>query len=355
MLFLDDIRNITKECDLYKHIKKTGLNLEKLIEVQYAKKKSLTQILDEIANINVDEMNLNNTKNLLDMIEEIKSVLDRINDNIDGARNLLDEINNIIARIDNMISDKTSDELLSKDINYIYMLYIEKANVIEDTNLVYESIVIKTCEYIFSAISNSNVKENTIKEKTKYISKEDDNEKNQSQECNDKVKEIVEEAKEEIRSEKINNDIKKSNKDKKIKKLRDNNTLKISEKQNKVFLPYKIFELEAILKANPDEYSSMEDVIKEEYIVPLDKYKNVAFSRFKEAYNLMRVKEKSSFSEALNLAMEVTLKSDLNPAVITACRDLHELDTYLDCLEKNDLDKFNYFNIEYEISPSIKK
>ena len=415
MLFLDDIKNITKECELYKYIVKTGQNLEKSIEVQYAKKRTLTQILDEIANIKVDEVNLDNTKNLLSMIEEIKNVLDRINDNIDGARRLESEVNNIIVRIDSVISNKINDELLGKDINYFYMLYIEKVNITEDTNLAYESIILKACEYIFSVISGNNEKENFSESSINSIYRENNNE-----EYDDKVKEEAQKDKEEIHTKKINsneeknnlitaeemqkdnatklreekiqndsdkkkiqelkesadsqilkevnieknnvkervelnkNKIKKNNKDKKVKKLRDNNTLKISEAQNKVFLPYKIFELEDILKANPDEYDSMEDVIKEEYIIPLGKYKNAAFSRFKEAYNLMRVKEKSSFSEALNLAFEVTFKNDLNPAVITACKDLHELDVYLDCLEKKDLDKFVFFNIEYEVLPSIK-
>ena len=398
MLFLDDIKNITKENELYKYIVKTGQNLEKTIEVQYAKKRALTQILDEIANLEVIEVNLDNTKNLLEMIEEIKNVLDRINDNIDGARRMKEEINNIIVRIDSLMSNKTDDESLSKDINYFYMLYIEKVNIIEDTNLVYEGAILKACEYIFSVNSINNKKEYHINNKNEsiLIEENEENEENiffknelelpklkesadnqifkefkigitkldEKSETNINMPEeksktniIKPEEKNEINTKKPDEklEIKKSSKNEKVNKLRENNTLKISETQDKVFLPYKGYELEDKLKKSPDKYSSIEDVINTEYIIPLGKYKNAAFSRFKEAYNLMRVKEKSSFSEALDLALELTFKNELNPAVITACKDLHELDSYLDCLEKNNLDKFRFFNIEYEVLPSIKK
>ena len=74
-------------------------------------------------------------------------------------------------------------------------------------------------------------------------------------------------------------------------------------------------------------------------------------SRFKEAYNLMRKKEKASVFDSLSLATEVIFNSSLNPAVITACNNLDQLDVYLDCLSSNELDKFNLFNIKYEILP----
>ena len=47
-------------------------------------------------------------------------------------------------------------------------------------------------------------------------------------------------------------------------------------------------------------------------------------------------------------------QSDLNPAVIAACKDLDELDIYLDCLDDNELDKFSCFKIEYNVPPTKK-
>ena len=131
---------------------------------------------------------------------------------------------------------------------------------------------------------------------------------------------------------------------------KDSDTLLISETQSKVVLPYKINDIEKILEKNK-KYSTIQDVIDGEYTFPIDKYKNSSKSRFKEAYNLMRKKEKASVFDSLSLATEVIFNSSLNPAVITACNNLDQLDVYLDCLSSNELDKFNYFKINYEIMP----
>lgn len=130
----------------------------------------------------------------------------------------------------------------------------------------------------------------------------------------------------------------------------DNNTLIISEIQNKVVLPYTITDLQKILDANK-RYHTLDEIIDKFYTIPIDNYKNASMSRFKEAYNLMRKKEKASFAESLSLALEVCFNTSLNPAIITACKNLDELDTYLDCLSENVLDKFNIFNIKFEILP----
>ena len=88
--------------------------------------------------------------------------------------------------------------------------------------------------------------------------------------------------------------------------------------------------------------------------MPLDKYKNPILSRFKEAYGLMKNKEKASFLESLDLAIELSFNSTLNPAVIAACESKTELDIYLDCLYENELEQFKIFDIKYEINPTIK-
>ena len=138
--------------------------------------------------------------------------------------------------------------------------------------------------------------------------------------------------------------------EKKADEPTDNDTLLISEIQNKVVLPYKIKDVEKALSEN-SQYKTIEDVINVEYTLPLDKYKNSTKSRFKEAYNLMRKKEKASIFDSLSLATEVTFNNLLNPAIITACQNLDQLDVYLDCLSSNKLDKFNYFKVKYEALP----
>ena len=66
----------------------------------------------------------------------------------------------------------------------------------------------------------------------------------------------------------------------------------------------------------------------------------------------MRKKEKASLMDSLDFALDLAFNFKLNPAIILACKDMEQLDTYLDCLELNELSKFDYFKIEYEISPT---
>lgn len=101
-----------------------------------------------------------------------------------------------------------------------------------------------------------------------------------------------------------------------------------------------------------NRYHSAWQVINKVFTVPLDKHKNGIISRFKETYNLMRKKEKASLIDSIDFALDLAFNFKLNPAVILACKDLEQLDTYLDCLELNEIGKFDYFKIEYEISPT---
>ena len=48
-------------------------------------------------------------------------------------------------------------------------------------------------------------------------------------------------------------------------------------------------------------------------------------------------------------------KKFLHPAIISACRTLNELDVYLDCLDKNELEDFKIFNVKYELYPMVVK
>ena len=135
--------------------------------------------------------------------------------------------------------------------------------------------------------------------------------------------------------------------------ITDNNTLIISDSNQNVVLPYKVIELEEKLKNNK-KYKTLEDVIKNEYTLPLETFKNPTKSRFREAFQLIKKKEHGSLKEAIELGFELMFQSDLNPAVIAACKDLDELDIYLDCLDDNELDKFSCFKIEYNVPPTKK-
>ena len=129
-------------------------------------------------------------------------------------------------------------------------------------------------------------------------------------------------------------------------------TLLISEIDNKVLLPYNNDEIISILKNPNFTFKSEQEVIDRHYTIPNSNYKASSISRFREAYKLIREKEKGSISKALELGIELFSNYNLHPAIITACKNLNELDIYLSCLEYNELEDFNYFKTEFKIAPS---
>lgn len=135
--------------------------------------------------------------------------------------------------------------------------------------------------------------------------------------------------------------------------LEDNNTLVISEEDRKVYLPYKKEEIKNEVLQNKG--TKISEVIENKYVLPLDKYKNSMRARFREGYNLMYKREGKSKRSAILLGIELMFESNLHPAIISACKNLEELDIYLDCLEDNELEKFSCFKIIYKSLPTLHK
>lgn len=135
--------------------------------------------------------------------------------------------------------------------------------------------------------------------------------------------------------------------------LEDNKTLVISEEDGKVYLPYTKDEIKE--EVSQHKGVKIGELIEEKYILPLDKYKNSMKARFREGYNLMRKKEGKSRKSAILLGFELMFETNLHPAIISACKNLQELDIYLDCLEDNELEKFSCFKIIYKSLPTIRK
>lgn len=133
------------------------------------------------------------------------------------------------------------------------------------------------------------------------------------------------------------------------------NTLVISELQQKVILPYNFEEIKNLFLDKNNGYSSIYEVIDKLYTIPIKNYRFPLISRFKEAYNLVIKKEHGSAFKAFSLALELSVNYNLHPAIITACKNLDELDIYLACLETNTLYDFNYFDIKYEVPPTVLK
>lgn len=136
-------------------------------------------------------------------------------------------------------------------------------------------------------------------------------------------------------------------------RVEDNNTLIISEEDGKVFLPYKKGEILQEIKKTKN--TNIDEIINSNYVKPIETYKSSIKARFKEAYKLMREREGGSKGKAFMLGLELMFEFHLHPAIISACRNLEELDIYLDCLEDNELEKFTCFKIIYKAMPVIKK
>ena len=134
----------------------------------------------------------------------------------------------------------------------------------------------------------------------------------------------------------------------------DNKVLTINEETQKVYLPYEIEDVMNFIKNPNNDYHTIREVVDGEYTLSLSTFKNPVVARFREAYNFMRVKEKSSIYAALDLALELMFNTNLNPAIIRACKDLRELNVYLDCLYENELEKFDCFKIVYKVLPRVQ-
>ena len=136
----------------------------------------------------------------------------------------------------------------------------------------------------------------------------------------------------------------------------DNPYLIVSEKEQKVFLPYKVSEIYDYIKKYPNVYSSFEDVVKKEFILSLSYYtKNPIIARFRETYALIRDREAKSIIEALKYSFDLMFKDELNPTIIAACKTEQQLNDYLTCLEHKNLDNFKHFKIQFYIAPLTTK
>lgn len=277
-------------------------NLNSLINSENEKLKILLECLKILNIIIQEDVDFDNPTELIDLLSNIKSNLDNSRANISTFKKAIQNINSSLS-----ISNKE--------------------------NTIYETKQVNSGTIIEPVTEQTTVEANIEKSDDETIVKSKENQ----------VTKLFEQNSSSPENNGLNSDLET--------KICDNNTLLISEIQNKVLLPFSVSELEKELAENT-HYTSLQDIIDTKYTVLLDKYKNAALSRFREAYNLMRKKEKASITSSLDLALELTFNNLLNPAIITACKTLDELDIYLDYLNSNELDKFKIFDIKYEMLPT---
>lgn len=266
-----------------------------------------------------------NKKNEVTCLFDTLSKTDSVS-KINSKKDYAEKINKISKKFVNNIEKLNSLKSLLIDINSDFASLSKKDfSSDENVKILKEKInnYFSTYEEIKKDISLADIEVDTFVKEINYSD-------------NSKSEEISSEISEEISEGNIQN----------------NNTLIISEKDNKVFLPYTVSEIQSYMEKYPKEYKSLEYVINKEFILPLDYYtKHPSLARFREAYSLIRDREAKSVFDALKYALNVMFKYDLNPAIISACKTEEALNFYIECLENKDLSKFNLFKIEFKLNP----
>lgn len=273
--------------------------IKSILENEKSLKKLLVSYMNLISNA------VNNMTNPIDInavhkcLENLKLNLDNVNSLISSITDLLNTLNNIKDNI---------DKLKILDYNCSYTETFDR--YLQINNEVY-SFINGLLQYTCIIFPEETVNEEIIYDQTKNNEKEN-----------------------------VDN----------LSNLKEN-TLIISEKNQNVVLPYTISEL----KDYAGEYQSLQDIVEKYYTRPLSLYKNAPLSRFKEALNLIKEKEKGSLKQALDLGLELFFNSNLHPAIISACKNLDELDIYLDYLENGETHKFSCFDIVFDVAPVVVK
>lgn len=306
---LDDFINH----NLVNNLKTEEKSIEQIITLYENKKSNLLSITTNMVEV-TESMNKKNLEDFYETFSSLKKLFEDINIIQELASHLKKDLNETISlyhiSVENNKNEikanlveynKQRDELLNKILKF------------ENINTTILDSAIKLC------LNNSHKKE-----------------KKQNQSLNDSsVKEKIN----------INIDF----------EPKDNNILIISEKEQKAYLPFFYSQVKDIYENSKNMYPTLQSVVNDLYVLPLNHFKNSSIARFRESFRLIREKEKGSIANALDLGLELMFKYELNPIIIAACRNLDELDIYLDCLDENELYDFTCFEIKFEVMPKLLK
>ena len=307
LFFNEELFNNKEQLNLF--MAKIQENIKFNIKILSMHKSILLNYVLKIVDEPILENSIDNAEQTIDFLTKLQYFLGLVNQNTECVEFLQSNYNKL----------KIPFEL--SELQEYYNIYNEKISEINSSQLELNNFFAETSKVLSYMIPNKEHKENT-EQKEQKIAEEP------SALANTDSNNIIE-----------NNDL-----------IYPENTLIISEISKTVLLPYKKSELDNL----EDVSVNKNDLIREKYVVPIEKYKSPALSRFREAFKLMRNIEKKSMIEAIDLGIELSLNSKLHPAIISACRNLNELDIYLDYLDSNQTDKFNCFSIKFEITPSLK-
>ena len=307
LFFNEELFNNKEQLNLF--MAKIQENIKFNIKILSMHKSILLNYVLKIVDEPILENSIDNAEQTIDFLTKLQYFLGLVNQNTECVEFLQSNYN------------KLKIPFVLSELQEYYNIYNEKISEINSSQLELNNFFAETSKILSYMIPNKEHKENT-EQKEQKIAEEP------SALANTDSNNSIE-----------NNDL-----------IYPENTLIISEISKTVLLPYKKSELDNL----EDVSVNKNDLIREKYVVPIEKYKSPALSRFREAFKLMRNIEKKSMIEAIDLGIELSLNSKLHPAIISACRNLNELDIYLDYLDSNQTDKFNCFSIKFEITPSLK-
>ena len=322
LFFNEELFNNKEQLNLF--MAKIQENIKFNIKILSMHKSILLNYVLKIVDEPILENSIDNAEQTIDFLTKLQYFLGLVDQNMECVEFLQSNYNKL----------KIPFEL--SELQEYYNIYNEKISEIYSSQLELNNFFAETSKILSYMIPNKEHKENTEPKENK--------ENNEHKENTEQKEQKIAEEPSALANTDSNNSIENND------LIYPENTLIISEISKTVLLPYKKSEL-----GNFEDVSvNKNDLIREKYVVPIEKYKSPALSRFREAFKLMRNIEKKSMIEAIDLGIELSLNSKLHPAIISACRNLNELDIYLDYLDSNQTDKFNCFSIKFEITPLLK-
>lgn len=335
-----------------KNIPSVSMDFNKILDIEIDSLKASLLMQKHVNNMILDisdkllsQMNSSKNIHIIHKISshlyEISSFSMKLQNNITSLEKLESQLEFLKSTIDFTNSNEEYTNFFGDKIEKSHNEYLK----LIDDNLHFSEIVnefiLKISTFDYNILAESKSTEIT-EEKT---DKENIIEENINKE--DIIKNVSEEINDNQNNNDINNQIDDEFKNINIKE----NTLIITDKE--VILPFTKIELEKELESSG--YTCIEDIINEKYTKDISYFKPSAISRFRESYLLILEKEHGTKLQAARLALELFTNYNLHPAIITACKDLNQLDIYLSCLEYNELQDFHFFEINYSIPPISKK
>ena len=306
--------------------------LNNVLTQQRQLKKTLLLYLEKISEGIYNSLNPKDTNQIHTFLENIQRCFDRLKENISKIIELkeyLDSISktNQYEDLDFLNYNNRCSELMEK-INY--------------DNSTYYSFMDSLFAYINVTFPEITVDNNIEQKKMSELYKSQitiDELFNEDQESNNEQEAVVsedttstEENKEEVQSQDVTEESNDS----------EERVLFISYKENYAILPYSTQDLERYFSDNPEKYSSLQDIIDKEYTISLENYTS---SIYDECISVAKKSPDYNTLKAIKFANNAKRIENANPLVIKACRNLDEVEKYLDCLENNTLDSFDLFKI----------